>query len=79
MHEPLQRGLTSGVQAIAWSLAEGRRLKLSSGTSKSKRETGRRTLAVFTTRSLSHCWNPPTPRGAVPPRPEGRGFPAEIR
>jgi hypothetical protein len=54
-------------------------LKLSSGTSKSKRETGRRTLAVFPTRSLSHCWNPPTPRGAVPPRPKGRGFPAEIR
>ena len=57
----------------------GRLSKSSSGTSKSKLETAVRTLAVFQTRSLQCYLSPPTPRGAVPPRPKGRGFPAEIQ
>jgi hypothetical protein len=60
--------LTFGARAIAWSLAEERRLKSLSGTFKSKRETERRFYST-----------PPPQRRAVPPRPEGRGFPAEIR
>src|SRR5271166_6564363 len=56
----------------------GRLSKSSSGTSKSKLETAVRTLAVFQTRSLQCYLSQPTPRGAVPPRPKGLGFPAEI-
>ena len=70
---------TFGAQATARSLAEEPRLKLSSVTSKSRRETAVRTLVAFPTRSLSLCWSSPTLMGAVPPRPEGRGFPANIR